>query len=88
VNLGKSLCAPVTAATAVEFAGSLSSHESKALKHGHYRVITLSIGADRGDDGIWIYALTGSFITLNNLNQIASTWLHRSRIGFSTTVDL
>jgi hypothetical protein len=36
-------------------------HDSKALKHGHCRVRTSSIGADRGDDGIWIYGLTGSF---------------------------
>jgi hypothetical protein len=43
---------------------------SKALKHGHCRVRTSSIGADRGDDGIWIYGLTGSFIIFTR--QIAS----------------
>jgi hypothetical protein len=31
----------------------------------------LSIGADRGDDGIWIYGLAGSFVIINN-GQIAS----------------
>jgi hypothetical protein len=30
-----------------------------------------SIGAVRGDDGIWIYELVGSFITFNN-GQITS----------------
>jgi hypothetical protein len=50
---------------------TLSSHESKAPKHGHCRVRTSSIGADRGDDGIWIYGLAGSFIIVNN-RQIAS----------------
>jgi hypothetical protein len=45
-------------------------HESKALKHGHCRVTTSSIGTDRGDDGIRIYGLAGSSITFNN-NQIA-----------------
>jgi hypothetical protein len=50
---------------------TLFSHESKALKHGHCRVRTSSIGANRGDDGIWIYGLVGSFIIFNNI-QIAS----------------
>jgi hypothetical protein len=45
-------------------------HESKALKHGHYRLKTLSIGTDRGDDEIWIYGLAGSFIIF--ILQIAS----------------
>jgi hypothetical protein len=40
-------------------------HRSKALKHGHCRVKTSPIGADRGDDGIWIYGLAGSFIIIN-----------------------
>jgi hypothetical protein len=43
---------------------------SKALKHGHSRVRTSSIGADRGNDGIWIYELAGS-ITINR-GQMAS----------------
>jgi hypothetical protein len=42
MNLGKPSCAPVAAGTTVEFVGSLSSHESKALKHGHFRVRTSS----------------------------------------------
>jgi hypothetical protein len=47
---------------AVEFAGSHNAlHESKACKHGHCRGRTSSIGADRGDDGIWIYGFAGSF---------------------------
>jgi hypothetical protein len=37
-------------------------HDSKALKYGHCRVRTSSIGAVCGDDGIWIYGLAGSFI--------------------------
>jgi hypothetical protein len=41
---------------------TLSSYESKALKHGHCRGRTSSIGVDRGDDGIRIYGLAGSFI--------------------------
>jgi hypothetical protein len=45
---------------------TISSHESKALKHGHCRVKTSSIGADREDDRIWIYGLTGSFVIVNN----------------------
>jgi hypothetical protein len=52
---------------------TLSSHESKAPKYGHCRVRTSSIGADRGDDGIWIYGLVGSFVTFNNV-QIPSYW--------------
>jgi hypothetical protein len=40
---------------------------SKALRHGHCRVRTSSIGADRGDDGIWIYELAGSFIIFNHV---------------------
>jgi hypothetical protein len=31
---------------------------------------TSSIGADRENDGIWIYGLAGSFIIVNNINQI------------------
>jgi hypothetical protein len=46
-------------------------HRSKALKHGHCRGRTSSIGAIRRDDGIWIYRLAGSFITFDN-DQIAS----------------
>jgi hypothetical protein len=46
-------------------------HRSKALKHGHCRSRTSSIGADRGDDGIRIYELAGSFLTINNI-QITS----------------
>jgi hypothetical protein len=49
-------------------------HRSKALKHGHCRGRTSSIGADRGDDGIWIYWLAGSFVTFNNV-QIPSYWI-------------
>jgi hypothetical protein len=49
---------------------TLSSHESKALKHGHCRGKTSSIGADRGDDGSWIYELAGSFVIF--IRQIAS----------------
>jgi hypothetical protein len=51
-------------------------HRSKALKHGHCRVRTSSIGADRGDNEIWIYGLAGSFIIVNN-SQIISGQLHR-----------
>jgi hypothetical protein len=51
-----------------------SLYESKALKHVHCRVKTSSIGADRGDDGIWIYGLAGSFIIFKNV-QIASGYL-------------
>jgi hypothetical protein len=47
-------------------------HKSKALKHGHCRVRTSSIGAICGDNEIWIYVLTGSLIIFNNVNQIAS----------------
>jgi hypothetical protein len=47
---------------------------SKALKHGHCRGKTSSIGADRGDDGIWIYRLAGSFIIFK-IMQIASVYL-------------
>jgi hypothetical protein len=39
-------------------------HESKALKYGHCWVKTSSIGADRGDDVIWINILAGSFVDL------------------------
>jgi hypothetical protein len=46
-------------------------HESKALKHGHCRDRTSSIGADRGDDGIWIYGLADSFVIVN-IVKIAS----------------
>jgi hypothetical protein len=53
---------------------TLSSHESKAPKHGYCRVRTSSIGADRGDDGIWIYGLAGSLIIFKNM-QIASAYL-------------
>jgi hypothetical protein len=40
---------------------------SKALRHGHCRGRTSSIGTDHGDDGIWIYGLAGSFITFKNV---------------------
>jgi hypothetical protein len=67
---------------AVEFAGSPKAlHESKARKHGHCRGRTSSIGADRGEDGIWIYGLAGSFITFNS-GQIASgNQISNSRIS-------
>jgi hypothetical protein len=35
---------------------------------------TSSIGADHGDDGIWIYGLAGSFVTFNNV-EIAPGWI-------------
>jgi hypothetical protein len=38
---------------------------------------TSSIGADRGDDGIWIYGLAGSFIVF--IRQITS--VHRITLG-------
>jgi hypothetical protein len=64
---------PLFLSEAIEFVGSHNAlHRSKALKHGHCRVRTSSIGADRGDNGIWIYELTGSFVIVNNVNQIAS----------------
>jgi hypothetical protein len=47
-------------------------HRSKALKHGHCRVRTSSIGADRGDDGIWIYGLDGSFIIVKIAHRRSS----------------
>jgi hypothetical protein len=60
---------------AVEFAGSHNTlHRSKALKYEHCRVRTSSISADRGDDGIWIFGLAGSFIIVNNV-QIPSARL-------------
>jgi hypothetical protein len=69
---------PLFLSEAVEFAGSPKAlHESKARKHGHCRGRTSSIGADRGDDGIWIYELAGSFITFKNV-KIASGRLTRS----------
>jgi hypothetical protein len=49
---------------------------SKALRHGHCRVRISSIGADRGDDGIWIYGLAGSFTIIG---KIASTSTKRRR---------
>jgi hypothetical protein len=56
---------------AVEFARSHYAFlRSKALEHGHCRGKTSSISADRGDDGIWIYVLAGSFIIF--ICQIAS----------------
>jgi hypothetical protein len=56
----------------VKFAGSLlPSHESKVLKHGHRQGQTSSTSIVRGDDRIWIYGITGSFVTFNN-NQITS----------------
>jgi hypothetical protein len=45
-------------------------HELKALKHGHCRVKTLSIGADRGNDGRWIHGFTGSITLHQALQQI------------------
>jgi hypothetical protein len=55
-------------------------HRSKVLKHGHCRVRTSSIGADRGDDGIWIYGLVGSCSTSSTIPR-----LHRARaIDFVT----
>jgi hypothetical protein len=45
-------------------------HRSKALKHGHCRVRTSSIGADRGDEGIWINVLAGSFTDLHRFIAI------------------
>jgi hypothetical protein len=50
-------------------------HKSKAPKHGHCRVRTSSIGADRGDDGIRIYGLAGSFITVT-INKIAASTIY------------
>jgi hypothetical protein len=57
---------------------TLSSHESKALKHGHCRGRISSIGADRGNDEIWIYGFADSFVIFNNIagqiaGQIASS---------------
>jgi hypothetical protein len=46
---------------------TFSSHETKALKHGHCRGRISSIGADRGDDGIWIYGLADFFIIVVNI---------------------
>jgi hypothetical protein len=47
-----------------------SLHEPKALKHGHCRGRTSSIGADRGDDGRWIHGFTGSITLHQALQQI------------------
>jgi hypothetical protein len=41
----------------------------------------MSIGADREDDGIWIYGLAGSFIIIINVNQITSANLHQQSYG-------
>jgi hypothetical protein len=49
-------------------------YRSKALKHGHCRGRTSSIDADRGDDGIWIYGLAGSFTII--AGKIASHQRH------------
>jgi hypothetical protein len=69
--------------TAVEFAGFHNAlHRSKALKHGHCRVRTSSIGADRGDDRIWIYGLAGSFVTFNNSQITSGQIIHLEAINF------
>jgi hypothetical protein len=66
---------PLFLSEAVEFAGSHNAlSRSKAPKHGHCRGKTSSIGADRGDDGIWIYGLAGSSIIFKNM-QMASGYL-------------
>jgi hypothetical protein len=65
---------------------TLSFHESKAFKHGHCRGRTSSIGADREDDGIWIYRLVGSFIVFNNMaDQVAPVCVGRISSPSATT---
>jgi hypothetical protein len=64
-----------------------SLHESKALKHGHCRGRTSSIGTDREDDGIWIYGLAGSFADLHRLsitNRHRLTFADRRRLAIDT----
>jgi hypothetical protein len=58
-------------------------HELKALKYGHCRGRTSSIGADRGDNRIWIYGLADSFVTFNNV-EIAPGWI----IVFNNKIEM
>jgi hypothetical protein len=73
---------------AVEFAGSPKAlHESKARKHGHCRGRTSSIGADRGDDGIWINELAGSFIIITAGRSHLKKSAHHLSMSVKTVGD-
>jgi hypothetical protein len=74
---------PCLSLTAVEFVGSLSFHESKVLKHGHCQGTTSLIGADHGDDGIYIYGLVSTFI---GRYRLIITDRHRLAIDMPSSV--
>jgi hypothetical protein len=63
-------------------------YRSKTLKHGHCWGRTSSIGADHGDDGIWIYGLAGSFVIINNVQIPSDHLICIARLTSSSTTSV